>query len=31
MLGSTVEEISGFRVMEDRKKRMEQILRNRET
>lgn len=31
MLGSTAEEISGLRVVEDEKKRMEQILRDRET
>ena len=31
MLGSTVEEIGDLRAVEDEKKRMEQILRDRET
>lgn len=31
MLGSTVEEVSGLRAVEDQRKRMEQTLRNRET
>lgn len=31
MLGTTAEEISGLRAVEDEKKRMEQILRGRET
>lgn len=31
MLGSTAEEISGLRAVEDEKKQMEQLLRDRET